>query len=236
MCTVSYVFSHGQVIITSNRDEKVARPKAMIPKNYSGKSKNLFFPKDSKAGGTWYVIDDKGNVIVLLNGADEKHLPKDIYRKSRGLILLDIFDTPNCISTWEEIDLDEIEPFTLVVYFEKKLYQLRWNGEQKSKIQLDEKGKYIWSSTTLYPLEVRKEREILFQNFTDSNDLISADAMAHFHQYTKEEDSDYGLVINRNNTLITLSITQTLINQNKMVFTHNDLVESTTYQNNFLII
>ena len=236
MCTVSFVYSHGKVFITSNRDEKVARPKAIIPKSYSGKCKNLFFPKDAKAGGTWYVIDDKGNVMVLLNGADEKHQPRTNYRRSRGLIVLDIFDTPDCIATWENIDLNAIEPFTLVVYLDKKLYQLRWNGEEKSKKILDEKGNYIWSSATLYPLEIRKEREFLFQDFIISKSLITANEMIDFHQYTKEEDSDNGLVINRNNTLLTLSITQTCIDQNKITFIHKDLVAQQTYQNNFILI
>ena len=90
MCTVSFIFTDGKVILTSNRDEKILRPTAIAPKKYSINNKNIFFPKDAKAGGTWYAVTDEANVAVLLNGAAEKHQLKPSYRKSRGLILLDI--------------------------------------------------------------------------------------------------------------------------------------------------
>jgi uncharacterized protein with NRDE domain len=83
MCTVSFVKSVDKIIITSNRDEAVMRPSAMPPQNYTVNGKTLFFQKTRK-GGTWYVVDENGTVLVLLNGAAEKHLVKLPYRKSRG--------------------------------------------------------------------------------------------------------------------------------------------------------
>ncbi|WP_136668035.1 NRDE family protein [Flavobacterium sp. H122] len=236
MCTVSYVFSNQSVIITSNRDEKIARPKALVPKTYMGEHKKMFFPKDSKAGGTWYVLDDKGNIMVLLNGAAEKHIRKENYRKSRGLILLEIFDSCDCLDKWFTIDLTDIEPFTLVVFINKQLYQLRWDGTLRDTQKLDNQGRFIWSSSTLYSADIRMERELLFKAFTQNKSEISAEDMAHFHEYTNDDDKENGLIINRNNILITQSITQTIINQNKMIFTHKDLVANQTYENTFLIL
>ncbi|MGA9639098.1 NRDE family protein, partial [Flavobacterium sp.] len=69
MCTVSFVKIGEKVIITSNRDESVVRLNAIHPKNYTVNNKNVIYPKDPKAGGTWYVVDEKGTIIVLLNGA-----------------------------------------------------------------------------------------------------------------------------------------------------------------------
>jgi hypothetical protein len=40
-----------------------------------------YLSKDPKAGGTWYVVDEKGTVLVLLNGANEKHVAGLNYRK-----------------------------------------------------------------------------------------------------------------------------------------------------------
>ena len=57
MCTVSFVASNGKIIITSNRDEQVIRP-AIAPQKYTINNKTLLFPKDPKAGGTWYVVDE----------------------------------------------------------------------------------------------------------------------------------------------------------------------------------
>ncbi|MFK7000838.1 NRDE family protein [Flavobacterium oreochromis] len=236
MCTVSYIFSNQTIIITSNRDEKIARPKALIPKSYMGERKKMFFPKDSKAGGTWYILDDKGNIIVLLNGAIEKHISEENYRKSRGLILLEIFDSCDCLDKWLTINLTDIEPFTLIAYINKQLYQLRWNGITKDTQKLDHEGKYIWSSSTLYSPNIRKKRESLFNIFIKSKDIINAKDIVHFHEYTNQEDKENGLIINRNNTLITQSITQTIINQNKMVFSHKDLITAQTYENTFLML
>ena len=61
--------ANGKIIITSNRDEKIIRPNAIEPKAYHLNNKKVIFPKDNKAGGTWYAIDEHSNVLVLLNGA-----------------------------------------------------------------------------------------------------------------------------------------------------------------------
>ena len=131
MCTVSFVNSNGKYIITSNRDEKVAREKAIEPKIHLINDKKIFFPKDQKAGGTWYAVDDKAHIVVLLNGAKEKHELKSNYKKSRGLIVLDLISSESVILSWREINLDNIEPFTLVVFENQKLYQLQWNELDK---------------------------------------------------------------------------------------------------------
>ncbi len=105
MCTVSFVKANGKIIITSNRDEKIIRPNAIEPKTYQLNNKNVIFPKDNKAGGTWYAIDEHSNVLVLLNGAEEKHILKESYRKSRGLIVLDLIGCESPLEAWKTIDL-----------------------------------------------------------------------------------------------------------------------------------
>src|SRR6187431_364924 len=121
MCTVSFVCSKDTIIITSNRDEKIIRTSAIPPKNYTLNGKNIIYPKDSKAGGTWYVVDEKGTVLVLLNGADEKHQVQLPYRKSRGQIVLEMISSALAKEFWNEIDLENIEPFTLILFQDKKL-------------------------------------------------------------------------------------------------------------------
>ena len=116
MCTVSFVNANGKIIITSNRDEKTLRPNAIEPRNYLINNKKIIFPKDKKAGGTWFAIDEHSTILVLLNGADEKHTLKESYRKSRGLIVLELISSKSVIHAWKFIDLNNIEPFTLVLF------------------------------------------------------------------------------------------------------------------------
>lgn len=234
MCTVSFVFSNGKAILTHNRDEKVARPSAIEPQKYTVNNKNIYFPKDQKAGGTWYAVSENGTILVLLNGADEKHQLKPSYRKSRGLIVLDLISSNSAIEEWNLIDLSDIEPFTIVLFQNKKLYQLRWNEAEKSTINLDVYQCHIWSSSTLYPKEIREHRAEIFQNFIASNE-ISAERLFHFHRYTKEDDQENGLIINRNNEMKTLSITQTIIQENKVVLSYHDLQNQEEFTNSITI-
>ena len=236
MCTVSFVSNFGKTIITSNRDEQILRPSAIEPKSYIINNKNIFFPKDPKAGGTWYAVDELGTVLVLLNGADEKHVVQIPYRKSRGLIVLDIISSLNPIDFWQEIDLDNIEPFTLVLYHKEELYQLQWNSIGKLTTNLDIKKKHIWSSATLYPKEIREKRADWFFNYLDKNSEISENEMLHFHKYTEDNNTENGLVINRKGKLKTLSITQSIIDNNKVTIHHNDLIADKNFETSFTII
>lgn len=236
MCTVSFVSSNGKVILTSNRDEKIIRPSAIEPKNYLINNRNVVFPKDAKAGGTWFAITENANVAILLNGAAEKHNLKPAYRKSRGLILLDIIAANCAIEKWETIDLFEIEPFTIVLFNKNKLFQLRWNEFNKEKIELDVSQKHIWSSSTLYQKEIREQRSNWFYKYLDAKNQISAEDMIHFHRYAENEDNQNGLVINRNDLLKTLSITQTVIERNKVDILYFDLIQEKKSENNFIII
>ncbi|GAA4077236.1 NRDE family protein [Flavobacterium cheonanense] len=234
MCTVSFVFSNGKAILTHNRDEKVARPSAIEPQKYIVNNKKIYFPKDQKAGGTWYAVAENGTVLVLLNGADEKHQLKPSYRKSRGLIVLDLVSSDSPIEEWNTIDLFGIEPFTIVLFQDKKLYQLRWNEVEKSTLNLDVNQSHIWSSSTLYPKEIREHRVELFQNFIVSNE-VSAEKLFQFHRYAKEDDQEHGLIINRNNEMKTLSITQTIIQENKVVLSYHDLQNQEEFTNSITI-
>ncbi|NNT72419.1 hypothetical protein HKT18_09355 [Flavobacterium sp. IMCC34852] len=234
MCTVSFVNTNGKIIITSNRDEKIIRPNAIEPKTYHINNKKVIFPKDNKAGGTWYAIDEHSNVLVLLNGAEEKHTLKNSYRKSRGLIVLDLISSESPFQAWQTIDLNDIEPFTLVLFENQKLYQLRWNELAKSTLALDTNQSHIWSSSTLYSKEIREKRANWFSTFLDTQPEVNEEELFNFHRYTEEDNTEHGLVINRNDILKTLSITQTVIEKNKVAIHYNDLIAEKDFSNVFL--
>ena len=210
------------------------RPNALEPKNYLINNKKITFPKDNKAGGTWYAVDEFSNVLVLLNGSEEKHVLKDNYRKSRGLIVLDLISSNSPFQEWKTIDLENIEPFTIVLFENQKLYQLRWNEMEKNTKELDANESYIWSSSTLYSKEIREQREQWFHTFLDTKPMINEEELFHFHRYTEVENTEHGLIINRNNSLKTLSITQSIIEKNKVIINYSDLVAKQDFSNTFI--
>lgn len=209
MCTVTFLATANGFCLTSNRDEKTERATAIPPQFYSINGREIYFPKDPKAGGTW-IAHDTQNIIILLNGAQEKHVQKPSYRKSRGLIVLDLLATENVLANWNTIDLQEIEPFTIVFFNGKELFQLQWNETEKECQKLELNIPHIWSSSTLYEASVRAQREIWFEKFLSEKENITPSAILDFHQFTQKENREFGLQINRGNFLKTVSITQCL--------------------------
>ena len=233
MCTVSFIYANDSFLLTSNRDEKITRPSAIEPKIYQTATKKIIYPKDAKAGGTWFVVDEFGNTIILLNGGKVKHIVKEKYRLSRGIIVLELMASNAIVSTWKTIDLKDIEPFTLVVLENKQPFQLQWSGEEKSTIELDSNQTYIWSSSTLYAPEIQQQRAEWFGKFMNETQEISAEKMQHFHKNTEPKDNKNGLIINRDNLYKTLSVTQTIISENSVFVNHSDLIQNKKYSITF---
>jgi uncharacterized protein with NRDE domain len=228
MCTVSFVRVNNAVIITSNRDEHIQRENAAAPDFHQLQNKKIIFPKDARAGGTWFAAADNGVVAVLLNGAFQKHIAQPAYRKSRGLILLEIIEADEPLSFFKTLDLDNIEPFTVVLSQPGSLHELRWDGNDKHEKVLDITGNYIWSSSTLYSDEVIGQREDMFEKFIHSAAAITSAMVYNFHA-SNNGDAENGFVISRETGMKTFSITQAVIQNNTVNFLHADLLQEKHY-------
>lgn len=229
MCTVSLVYANNSFLLTSNRDEKITRPSAIEPRIYQTETKKIIYPKDAKAGGTWFVVDEFGNAIILLNGGKTKHIAKEKYRLSRGVIVLELMASNTIVSTWKTIDLTDIEPFTLLVLENKQPFQLQWSGEEKFTDELKINQTYIWSSSTLYAPEIQQQRAEWFSQYLKENQEISAEKMKLFHKNTEPKDKKNGLIINRDNLYKTLSVTQAVISETSIFVNHSDLIQEEEY-------
>jgi uncharacterized protein with NRDE domain len=228
MCTVSFYKNKKQVILTSNRDEHHSRMSAAAPEVYAGEENyQLLYCKDAKAGGTWMAMRCDGTAIVLLNGAFERHAPDYPYRKSRGLVLLDIINKKDCLHKFKTYDLTNIEPFTIVLYHYSSLYECIWNGSEKFITEKSSDEKHIWSSVTLYDTEFRKMKKNLFQQLIASKTELSKDDILDFHH--SKQDLENGFIINRNEQLLTFSITQIFMQANEYSFYHHDIRNDKEY-------
>lgn len=229
MCTVSFISSGGQRFITSNRDEHIDRPMALRPQEETIGSVKVLFPKDPKAGGTWFAINENGSVAVLLNGGFVGHPPNGKYERSRGLVLLDIVVSDNPLALLQEIDLLRIEPFTLVLYT-AELLEFRWDGHQKYFRPLNKDKSYIWSSSTLYQDKVIEHRQTLFKKFVKGNSFITSQDVVDFHS-NNHDDFENGFIINRASGLKTFSVTQAILNkESEVVMRHFDLLNKVDYE------
>lgn len=233
MCTVSFISHNNKVFITSNRDEHISRPLAFAPQKEIINNIEIIYPKDPKAGGTWFATNGNGWVAVLLNGAFEKHIRKEFYAKSRGVILLEIISKKNPLVYFELIEIIEIEPFTLILYHQNKLTECRWDGEQKHIQYLNTSQNYIWSSATLYEKQIIANRENMFYEFLQHTETISEESITNFH--SNKSDFENGFVINRNNQMKTFSISQAVVTISEIRLKHNDLLEKVEHNDKLTI-
>ena len=161
MCTVTFFpLNNENFVLTSTRDVPFLREKAAFPKAYKEDGVELFYPKDGEAGGSWIGSSDKKRLICLLNGGFQNHKQKDFYAKSRGIIVKDLLKTDDISLACKEIDLENVEPFTLVIVewdLHLFLFEFVWDGEQKH-LKILPKEPIIWSSSTLYTSEMKELR------------------------------------------------------------------------------
>lgn len=229
MCTVTYISTKHGCLFTSSRDENRLRPKAIEPVLYDCGGMKIVYPKDTKANGTWIAIAENGNAAVLLNGAFQKHISNPPYRKSRGLIFLDIITQEKPEYYFLMIDLDNIEPFTLIIYTNGFLFEARWDGSKKHFIQLDESDRYIWSSATLYSTETVEKRKRWFEAWSEQEKEPTASGIFNFHRFAGDGESSNDILMNRNNEMLTVSITGIDICLDAATMHHFDLVDNKHY-------
>jgi uncharacterized protein with NRDE domain len=233
MCTVIYYPAKEGALLSSCRDEDPGRATASLPGLYMNGDIISVYSKDGAAGGTWAGMNDEGNVIILLNGAFENHTREKQYWKSRGLIVKELLFAADPVKEWEQYDLESIEPFTLVIWSQKKLYEAVWDGRQKY-LQLKDAGKpNIWSSSTLYDDAAKKIRLQWFAAGVEKKAFSDAGSLRSFLLAHKE--SDHGFVMNRNARLATLSIACFTV-QDKWVSMHyHDLIKKEEEEINLFI-
>jgi len=220
---VTYIPTNDKYFISSNRDEKNSRSRAVAPAVYEINQKKLIFPKDSDAGGSWIALHENGNAAVLLNGAFEKHISKPPYRKSRGKIFLNIIADERPVRYFHQLDLGQIEAFTLVLLEKDNLYECRWDGKVKYYQQLKKHRPYIWSSATLYEKSIVEKREQWFASFLSRNPHPTQKDILEFHQFTGDGDTQNDLLMEREGVYATVSITSMLLTGDRGSMKYLDL-------------
>lgn len=232
MCTVTFIpLTGSEYILTSSRDEQTSRLPATGPEISQFGSYNLMYPKDPKGGGTWIACDNNGKTACLFNGAFHTHIPQYPYRHSRGLIVLDFFRFPDVQSFSEKYNLDNIEPFTLVIIQNNKLVEFKWDGERRYLLNHDFTTPRIWSSATLYKKEIINLREKWFDEWKNTYKLSEQRDLIDFHLKAGDGRKETDVLMERKEfSLRTVSITSVGVLQNKIQMEYLDLINNKTME------
>ncbi len=190
MCVLTFIpFKEGGFDLTSNRDESPQRKKALFPSIKKTPYYQLIFPKDGDQGGTWIAATGNPKLVCLLNGAFEPHQPEPPYYKSRGLVVLDVFEYPQFIDFYNDSDLSGIEPFTMVCIEPLEndfgLYELKWDGENKHLTELDSKKPHLWASASLYSSQAQLKRNKFFHSWLQQEETIDWEKLEGLHTQLK---------------------------------------------------
>ncbi len=229
MCTVIFMPNGNTFYFASLRDESPSRPAAWAPSVREVSGVSILSPVDAKAGGTWIGISAMGNIIILLNGGFENHIKKTHYRKSRGEIVTALLATAAPVTEWKKMHLENIAPFTLVVWMQDQLYQLVWDGVNKQHLKLETGKPAIWSSATLYNAEAKLKRNELFNKWIALNIPVSAASLMEL--FTSTTDNENGFLINRSDRIQTLSYSFIELEQNKAAgFEYADFLNNRVYK------
>jgi hypothetical protein len=223
MCTVTYIPSGNKFFFTSSRDEQAVRLTAAFPELHEISGQRLLYPKDMQAGGSWIAVHESGNTGVLINGAIQAHQSKPPYRKSRGLILLDLISSTSPVDVFNELEFNRIEPFTVILFEDKKLYSGKWDGNRKWLDSLDSYKPHIWSSVTLYEPAIIRKRENWFNKWLSENPTPSTTDIINFHKQGGDGDPVNDLLMNRDGRLFTNSISLIRLSPEVAAFRYVDL-------------
>lgn len=208
MCIVS-IFSDekGNFVLTHNRDETHLRPTSKRVETREIHDQEFTGPVDLVSGGTWIYYSEK-YIACILNGAYIKHSHLPPYRMSRGLVMLELLRYDSIDEFIQEIDLNEIEPFTMIMIdrfsLEKKI--LVWDGLKKYKENVSDEKLIVRSSSTLYTEEEKQRHVKYFLNL----DTVFPDEAFKLHDKLKMLEN------NKFPTVMTTSITQIIKNENQI--------------------
>jgi len=234
MCTVTFIPAGDTIFIAHSRDEKSLRAKAITPAAYRVNGYTLLFPRDTQAGGAWIAVNANGAAAVLLNGAFVKHAGGLSYRKSRGLVLLDIVASGDSLLSWQSIDLENIEPFTVVLWCNGQLYEGRWDGSRKHTGIPDKLHAHTWSSVTLYDDDVISRRRQWFASWRQQCPQPTLDDVLQYHLLAGDGDPCHNLRMNRNNRMLTVSITGIALSAGQCRMEYLDLLSNMVYSHQLL--
>jgi hypothetical protein len=148
---------------------------------------------------------------------------------------MEIAEADNMLLFFKNILLDEIEPFSVVLFENKKLYRLTWNGMYRSVTQLLSQTSYIFSSATLYSDDVQHRRRQWLYNYLQQTKEVNSHSVLNFHTAYNVEDKENGLIIERPESCSTLSISQALVSDDAIQLTHVDLKNGQTYQQSIVV-
>lgn len=188
MCIISFYKQNDQIILTHNRDEQISRIASLEIEKKKWNNKVFYAPIDQEKNGTWIFYSDE-YIACILNGGKEKPISlKEMYVKSRGIVLLDLMKYASVKDYILNESFNNIAPFTIFVHerLSNKTYLLFWNEKEIEINDLSSTNFVFRASSTLYSFERMLELENIFHKFNKT----SPEAIFDLHKSIMMKDGE----------------------------------------------
>lgn len=205
MCIISFYKIKDQILLTHSRDESVFRKSSLEIEERIWANEKYFAPIDQEKQGTWIFYSQKFVACILNGGKTKPNFFRDKYKKSRGIVLLDLMKYNSVEEYIEKENFEGIAPFTIFVYerITEKIFLLFWDENTLEVKDLSSYNFVFRCSSTLYSLDKMLEIEKKFPTFN----IIRVNEIYALHDSLKMKDGE----IEKGKA--TTSITQIFINK-----------------------
>lgn len=178
MCILSIIRTDEKFALTHNRDEDVGRVTSPTLISKVINNQPATFPVDIQSQGTWILTSPTWSTAIL-NGGFELHQRKPPYKHSRGLFPYMLLAFESALDYVESLDLNQIEPFTQIMYNHKtkELHRLVWDDIEKHLFEIHD-DTFVISSSTLYNEDEKK----MHKSAIKALNSISSDELADLHK------------------------------------------------------
>ncbi len=235
MCALTFLPNNkNEFILTSNRDEGANRKPSSVPQILDIDGMKIMCPVDGEAGGSWFAVSEYGRAVCLLNGALIAHQHQPPYRISRGLMLLNSFKYESLKAFIDDYDFNGIEPFTFICFeinHSLVISDFRWDGKEKHFREINASAPLIWSSASLYTIEAQQKRKHWFEDWLMKNPEYRLETIREFHHFAGDGDEHDSLIMNRNNQVMTVSVTSLVIRNKEATMIYEDLQKNEIAKN-----
>lgn len=223
MCTLSWLYSEGNVEIFFNRDESKNRPSAIPPSTFScGHVHKYLMPIDTQSHGSWIGVTNTGLCICLLNYYQGDTPSGELI--SRGLLVKDILEiaTEKDIASYLNSKCwANYAPFTLVLFYPDKPTPntLCWDGHKIKSIDIQ--SPYT-SSGVNFP-EVSQSRQDTYQKYFSNTAKYKnqTEVLKAYHHSHLPEKSKYSVCMHRDDAS-TVSFSHIKVSDERVEFNYKE--------------
>jgi len=212
MCTVTFIARKNGYALGMNRDEQLARVKALPPSRQEISGRVALFPSEPN-GGTWIGINDGGVTFALVNWYSvQTRVSADAV--SRGRLVrsaLAVNEAESIDQILKGFPLGRTNPFRLigVFYDTEQVIEWQWNLSTLRSVGHDWKTN-VWISSGFDEAGAQGTRRLVFDRLIEQESAIDSRRLQTFHASHSPACGAYSVCMHRSDAA-TVSYTEVAV-------------------------